>query len=38
MNGIYTHAVLKKAKSGDFRVQDDFGGSVEKLHGQKRGN
>jgi glutathione synthase/RimK-type ligase-like ATP-grasp enzyme len=27
--GNYTHAVLKKAKSGDFRVQDDFGGSVE---------
>lgn len=28
-NGQFTHAVLKKAKSGDFRVQDDFGGSVE---------
>lgn len=27
-NGIYTHAILKKAKAGDFRVQDDFGGSV----------
>lgn len=27
-NGIYSHSVLKKAKSGDFRVQDDFGGSV----------
>ncbi|EDP70133.1 hypothetical protein FBALC1_11387 [Flavobacteriales bacterium ALC-1] len=27
-NGTYTHAVLKKAKAGDFRVQDDFGGSV----------
>ncbi len=27
-NGIFTHAVLKKAKKGDFRVQDDFGGSV----------
>jgi len=26
--GEYTHSVLKKAKSGDFRVQDDFGGSV----------
>jgi hypothetical protein len=25
----YSHAVLKKAKPGDFRVQDDFGGSVE---------
>lgn len=28
MNGQYTHAVLKIAKPGDFRVQDDFGGSV----------
>ncbi len=29
VDGKYTHAVLKKAKAGDFRVQDDFGGSVE---------
>tara|TARA_A100000171_G_C2139317_1_gene153370 strand:- start:3849 stop:4742 length:894 start_codon:yes stop_codon:yes gene_type:complete len=27
-NGNYTHAILKKAKQGDFRVQDDFGGTV----------
>tara|TARA_R100000935_G_scaffold27288_2_gene47480 strand:+ start:55997 stop:56890 length:894 start_codon:yes stop_codon:yes gene_type:complete len=27
-NGSYTHAILKKAKQGDFRVQDDFGGTV----------
>lgn len=27
-NGRYSHAVLKKAKPGDFRVQDDFGGTV----------
>lgn len=27
-DGTYSHAVLKKAKAGDFRVQDDFGGSV----------
>jgi len=26
--GKYSHAVLKKAKQGDFRVQDDFGGTV----------
>lgn len=26
--GKYSHAVLKKAKAGDFRVQDDFGGSI----------
>lgn len=26
--GKFSHAVLKKAKPGDFRVQDDFGGSV----------
>ncbi len=25
----YSHAVIKKAKKGDFRVQDDFGGTVE---------
>ncbi|MFY7669647.1 ATP-grasp domain-containing protein [Tenacibaculum sp. MEBiC06402] len=28
MNGEFTHAVLKIAKPGDFRVQDDFGGTV----------
>lgn len=27
-NGKFTHAVLKKAKAGDFRVQDDFGGTI----------
>lgn len=27
--GKYSHAVIKKAKSGEFRVQDDFGGSVQ---------
>lgn len=27
-NGQFTHAVLKKAKEGDFRVQDDYGGTV----------
>ncbi|MEP1150638.1 MAG: hypothetical protein ABJH08_02815 [Balneola sp.] len=30
MGGKFTHAILKKAKSGDFRVQDDFGGTVHK--------
>ncbi|USD25147.1 ATP-grasp domain-containing protein [Flagellimonas marinaquae] len=29
-NGAFTHAVLKTAKPGDFRVQDDFGGTVQK--------
>ncbi len=29
-NGKFTNAVLKIAKPGDFRVQDDFGGSVQK--------
>ena len=28
IGGRHTHAVLKKVKPGDFRVQDDFGGSV----------
>jgi glutathione synthase/RimK-type ligase-like ATP-grasp enzyme len=27
-NGEFTHAILKIAKPGDFRVQDDFGGSI----------
>jgi len=26
--GKFSHAVIKNAKAGDFRVQDDFGGSV----------
>jgi glutathione synthase/RimK-type ligase-like ATP-grasp enzyme len=29
IGGQYTHAVLKKAKRGDYRVQDDHGGTVE---------
>nr|WP_299385374.1 hypothetical protein [Allomuricauda sp.] len=29
-HGTYTHAVLKRAKQGDFRVQDDFGGSIQE--------
>lgn len=28
INGKFTHAILKIAKKGDFRVQDDFGGSI----------
>lgn len=28
MAGKYTHAVLKRAKDGDYRVQDDFGGKA----------
>jgi glutathione synthase/RimK-type ligase-like ATP-grasp enzyme len=28
IGGKFTHAILKKAKSGDFRVQDDFGGTL----------
>ena len=28
-NGNFSHAILKKAKAGDFRVQDDFGGSIQ---------
>ena len=30
IGGRYSHAVLKVAKEGDFRVQDDFGGSVHE--------
>lgn len=35
INGKYTHAVLKKAKHGDFRVQDDFGGTVHDFEPEK---
>lgn len=27
----YSHALVKRAKRGEFRVQEEFGGSVEKL-------
>jgi glutathione synthase/RimK-type ligase-like ATP-grasp enzyme len=30
INGTCTHAVRKTAKQGDFRVQDDFGGTVHE--------
>lgn len=30
--GKFSHAVLKKAKAGDFRVQDDFGGTVHEYY------
>jgi Fe-S cluster biosynthesis and repair protein YggX len=30
--GKYSHAILKKAKPGDFRVQDDFGGTLHEYH------
>ena len=35
IGGEYSHAVLKKAKKGDFRVQDDFGGTVEEYQPQQ---
>ena len=30
-NGQYTHSILKTPKSGEFRSQSEFGGSVEKV-------
>ncbi|MGB1268468.1 MAG: ATP-grasp domain-containing protein [Flavobacteriaceae bacterium] len=35
INGQYSHAVLKIAKPGDFRVQDDFGGTVHSHNATK---
>ena len=35
IGGEYTHAVKKTAKKGDFRVQDDHGGSVQKYQPTK---
>ncbi|MEM7230369.1 MAG: hypothetical protein AAF432_16305 [Planctomycetota bacterium] len=29
-DGVFSHAVRKKPKQGDYRVQDDFGGSIER--------
>ena len=34
-NGQFTHAVLKIAKPGDFRVQDDYGGTVHEYQPSK---
>ncbi len=31
----YSHSILKKAKKGDFRVQDDFGGTVHPYTASK---
>jgi len=30
LGGKFTHALLKKTKAGDFRVQDDFGGTLHE--------
>ena len=35
-DGNFSHAILKRAKEGDFRVQDDFGGTVERYIPCKR--
>ncbi len=32
IGGKYTHSVLKKGKAGDFRVQDDFGGTLHEYN------
>ncbi|MGB1480474.1 MAG: ATP-grasp domain-containing protein [Flavobacteriales bacterium] len=31
LDGHVTHAVMKRAKTGDFRVQDDHGGTVQRI-------
>ena len=31
LGGTYSHAVLKRPSAGDFRVQHDFGGSLEAI-------
>lgn len=35
-NDTYSHAVLKKARQGDFRVQDDFGGTVHPYEASQK--
>ena len=32
IGGKHTHAVIKRVKEGDYRVQDDYGGSVERYN------
>lgn len=32
IGGKYTHSVLKRGKPGDFRVQDDFGGTLHEYN------
>ena len=34
--GKFSHAIQKKAKKGDFRVQDDFGGSVHHYQANEK--
>jgi glutathione synthase/RimK-type ligase-like ATP-grasp enzyme len=34
--GAYSHSILKRAKSGDFRVQDDFGGTVHSYEASNK--
>lgn len=36
MGNKFTHAILKKAKKDDFRVQDDFGGTVELYNASQK--
>lgn len=35
IGGSYTHSILKRAKDGDYRVQDDFGGTVHNYTASK---
>ena len=34
--GKFSHAILKKAKPGDFRVQDDFGGTLHEYNANEQ--
>ncbi|MFD1143626.1 RimK family alpha-L-glutamate ligase [Larkinella insperata] len=34
-NGTYSHTILKKPKAGDFRVQQFFGGTIERIDPQQ---
>lgn len=36
MDGEYTHGILKMAKKGDFRVQDDHGGTVHSYEASEK--
>lgn len=33
--GVFSHAVIKRPRPGEFRVQEQFGGSTQRAHPQK---
>ena len=36
LGGVFSHSILKRAKKNDYRVQDDFGGTVSVYKASKK--